>query len=84
MLFTELPENTPLYRSDEFGWATGWGHEGVVSAGINERLKSSQILKELLLPLQPRRICTLSLTDNKINITHFTDRMFCAGDGQSK
>nr|BAR45590.1 complement factor B-1 [Hasarius adansoni] len=79
---TELPENTPLYSSDEFGWATGWGHEGVVSAAVNERLKSSQILKELLLPIQSKQRCTQSLLDNKVATDHFTDRMFCAGDGK--
>lgn len=78
----ELPEDSPLYSPDESGWATGWGHQGVVSANAPDQMKPSQTLRELLLPLQSRERCEQSLISKKYSLEFFTDRMFCAGDGK--
>lgn len=86
--FLDLPENSPLYKSNEFGWTGGWGHAGILNIfnpfTYRIQLINTPKLKELRLPIQSNERCIKSLEDKNIDTRYFTDRMFCSGSGKSK
>ncbi len=74
-----------LYYPKSEAWAIGFGHDVRVSKGNNffgAKLRTTEILKEIYLPIQSKERCIESLTSNGGNASYFTDRMFCAGDGR--
>ncbi len=60
----------------------GWGHSSPIAINSSEGAIYEDNLKQLEVPIRPRKICEKSLRSIGEDVSQFTERLFCAGYNQ--